>query len=121
MIDTLTDEQLASARARTHERINDLIVTPPRRSRKLPALALAVTAAAAAAVAFAPGGAPTRPAAASAATVLRGLKPQPLPALQPGEYYAVRVVQCNATSLACQLREKFSSECLVREAAANAM
>ncbi len=96
MTDTLTETQLATARARTHERINDLIVTPPRRSRKLPALALAVTAAAAAAVAFAPGGAPTRPAAASAATVLRGLKPQPLPALQPGEYYAVRVVQREA-------------------------
>jgi len=96
MTDTLTETQLASARARTHERINDLIVTPPRRSRKLPALALAVTAAAAAAVAFAPGGAPTRPAAASAATVLRGLKPQPLPALQPGQYYAVRVVQREA-------------------------
>ena len=54
MTDTLTETQLATARARTHERINDLIVRPPRRSRKLPALALAVTAAAAAAVAFAP-------------------------------------------------------------------
>lgn len=96
MNDTLTDEQLASARARTHERINDLIVTPPRRSRKLPALALAATAAAAAAVAFAPSGAPTQPAAASAATVLRGLQPQPLPALKAGEYYAVRVVQREA-------------------------
>jgi hypothetical protein len=96
MIDTLTDEQLTESRARTHERINDLIVTRPRRSRKLPALALAATAAAAAAVAFAPSGTPTRPADASAATVLRGLKPQPLPALKAGEYYAVRVVQSGA-------------------------
>ncbi|MET0543045.1 MAG: hypothetical protein ABWZ88_14980 [Variovorax sp.] len=35
--------------------------------------------------------------------------------------YAVRAVQSNANTLACQLREKFSSECLVREAAASAM
>ncbi|MDA0174613.1 hypothetical protein OJ998_36280 [Solirubrobacter taibaiensis] len=96
MTDTLTDAQLASARARTHERINDLIVTPPRRSRKLPALALAATAAAAVAVAFAPGGSPTQPEVATAATVLRDFKPQPLPTLAAGEYYAVRVVQREA-------------------------
>ncbi|MDA0185429.1 hypothetical protein OJ997_34300 [Solirubrobacter phytolaccae] len=97
MIDTLTDEQLASARARTHERVNDLIVTPrPRRSRKLPALALVTTAAAAAAVAFAPSGAPTRPEIATAKTVLRDFQPQPLPTLGAGEYYAVRVVQRKA-------------------------
>ena len=35
--------------------------------------------------------------------------------------YAVRLVRCNATGLACQLREKFSSECLARETAASAM
>ena len=45
MTDTVTETQLANASARSPERINDLIVTPPRRSRKLPALALAVTAA----------------------------------------------------------------------------
>lgn len=97
MIDTLTDEQLASARARTHERVNDLIVTPPpRRSRKLPGLAFAATAAAAVAVAFAPGGTPTRVAVATAATVLRDFQPQPLPTLGAGEFYAVRVVQREA-------------------------
>lgn len=96
MIDTLTDEQLAAARARTHERINDLIVAPPRRTRRLPALGLAVAAAAAAVVAFAPGGGPTRLAVATAATTLRGFDPRPLPTLAPGEYYAVRVVQREA-------------------------
>lgn len=96
MIDTLTEAQLASARARTHERINDLIVEPRRRSRKLPALALAATAAVAAAVALAPGSAPTRLATATAATTLREFDPQPLPTLAPGEYYAVRVVQRDA-------------------------
>lgn len=99
MIDTLTGEQLASARARTHERIDDLIVAPRRRSRKLlPAVALAATVAAAAAVAFAPSSAPTRPEIATAATVLRDLKPQPLPTLGAGEYYAVRVVQREAAN-----------------------
>lgn len=96
MIDTLTDEQLAAARARTHERINDLIVTPPRRSRRLPALGLAVATVAAAVVAFAPGSGPTRLAEATASTTLRGFDPQPLPTLAPGEYYAVRVVQREA-------------------------
>ena len=64
MTDTLTDDAGLATRPRRarHERINDLIVTPPAAARKLPALALAATAAAAAAVAFAPGGAPTQPA-----------------------------------------------------------
>ena len=97
MIDTFTDEQLDRARARTHERVDELTVTPrPRSRRKLPALALAATAAAAAAVAFAPGSAPTRVAVATAATVLRDFEPQPLPTLASGEYYAVRVVQRDA-------------------------
>jgi hypothetical protein len=76
--------------------VDELIVTPRRRSRKLPALAVVATAAAAAAVTFAPGGTPTRVADATAATVLRDLQPQPLPTLGAGEYYAVRVVQREA-------------------------
>jgi hypothetical protein len=92
MIDTLTDAQLASSRARTHERINELIVAPPRRSRRLPALALAAGAAVAAVVVFTPA----QPTVATAATVLRALEPEPLPTLGPGEYYAVRVVQRRA-------------------------
>ena len=97
MIDTLTEAQLARTRARTHERINDLIVAPPPRRRRSPALALvAVTAAVAVAVVLAPNGSPTQPEVATAATVLRDLQPQPLPTLAPGEYYAVRVVQREA-------------------------
>ena len=112
MIDTLTDEQLAAARARTHERINDLIVTP--RPRRSPAIALVAAAAVAAtAVALAPGGSPTRPAVATAATVLRELEPQPLPTLAPGEFYAVRVVQRRAANpaKALDLRDWADARC----------
>lgn len=95
MIDTLTDERLTAARARTHERLDELIAKP-RRSRRMPALAVAATAAVAAAIALAPGRSPTRIAAATAATTLRSFEPQPLPTLAPGEFYAVRVVQREA-------------------------
>jgi hypothetical protein len=89
MTDTLSPERLAAARARTHERIDARIT----RRRRWPVLAVAATAAAAAAVVFAPGGSPTRPEVATAATLLRSLDPQLLPTLGAGEYYAVRVVQ----------------------------
>lgn len=92
MIDTLTDAQLARARARTHERINDELITPRRRRSPAPAL-VAATALAAFAVVLAPNGSPGT---ATAATVLRGLDPQPLPTLASGEYYAVRIVQRDA-------------------------
>ncbi|MBE2314570.1 hypothetical protein DVA67_001170 [Solirubrobacter sp. CPCC 204708] len=113
MIDTMTDEQLAETRARTHERINDEIVAPPsRRRRRLPALGLTAAvagAAAVAAVALAPTSVPTatRPEVATAATVLRGLEPQPLPKLGPGEFYAVRVVQRQAENPAEALDSRY--------------
>jgi hypothetical protein len=110
MIDTLTDEQLARARARTHERVNDLIVAPRRRRRSPAAALVTATALAAAAVVLAPGGSPTRPAVATAATVLRGLQPQPLPRLGPGEFYAVRVVQRRAANPAKALDLRFWSD-----------
>jgi len=92
MNDTLSPERLAAARAATHERIDARI----NRHRRWPVLAVAATAAAAATVLIAPNGSPTRPEVATAATMLRSLQPQALPTLQPGEYYAVRVVQREA-------------------------
>jgi hypothetical protein len=100
MTDTLTPERLAAARARTHERIDARIA----RRRRWPVLAVAATAAAAAAIVLLPSG---QPEVATAATLLRSLKPEPLPTLRAGEYYAVRIVQHEVGDPAPGLDQRF--------------
>jgi hypothetical protein len=84
-----------------HARIDELIAAPPRR-RRLPALALVAVAGAAAAVVLTTGGTPTttRPAVATAATVLhdlgRRVASTPAVKIGPGQYFAVRVHQYEA-------------------------
>jgi hypothetical protein len=87
-----------AARRRTHQRIDEL--TAEKRHRRLPTLVVTlVTATAAATVVLTTGGTGSKPAIATAATVLRDLADtageQPKPELRDGEYYAVRVVQAD--------------------------